>query len=312
MSVIIVKRLVLCNISQKNHIYFVVNIFTGAGVALITPFKNGNIDFESFDNLCYELLERGVKAFVVLGTTGEPQSLTPREKAKLVSRAVCIAKGRIPVVAGVSKNSTAAGIIEADVYSSIGADGLLVITPYCSKSTPDGLKEHYRRIKAASGLPIIAYNVPTRTGYDLDDEIAAELTEEGAIQGIKQASASVNKAVDFIRRSDYKCSVYSGEDSLTVPFRSIGAVGSISVLALVMPEVAEALFDLPIEKAGKLQVEIGDFVKTLFCEINPVPVKYLLSYLGKCENSFRLPLSPLSEEKRKKIEEEANKLLKIR
>ncbi len=288
-----------------------VNIFTGAGVALITPFKNGNVDFESFDKLCDELLLRGVKAFIVLGTTGEPQSLTPREKAKILSHAIALAKGRIPVIAGVSKNNTSAGITEADVYSSMGADGLLVITPYCSKSTEDGLLEHFRMIKAVSGLPIIAYNVPNRTGYNLSSKLVSILAKEGTIQGIKQANKDIQQSIDILYECAGKCSIYSGEDGLSVPLRSIGAVGSISVLALVMPEVADALFDLPLSRAGKLQVEINELVKLLFCEVNPVPVKYLLSELKKCENILRLPLSPLSKDNQSKLKKQATKLLDL-
>lgn len=284
------------------------NIYRGAGVALITPFKNGNIDFYSFDKLCIELIERGAKALIVLGTTGEPQSLSPREKAKLVSRAISNAKGRVPVIAGVSKNNTSAGITEADVYASIGADGLLVITPYCSKSTEDGLLEHFRMIKAVSGLPIIAYNVPNRTGYELTPELAGILTREGTICGIKQATSSLKHTVDILYETEGKCAVYSGEDSLNVPMRSVGAVGTISVLALAMPEVANALFELPIAKAGKLQVEIKKFVDLLFCEVNPVPIKYLLSVMGACENSFRLPLTPLKEVNANKLKAEAERL----
>lgn len=245
---------------------------------------------------------------IVLGTTGEPQSLSPREKAKLVSRAISNAKGRVPVIAGVSKNNTAAGITEADVYASIGADALLVITPFCSKSTENGILEHYRMIKSVSGLPIIAYNVPHRTGYNLTPELAGILSREGTICGIKQASSSLKETIDLISEADGHCSVYSGEDGLIVPMRSVGAVGAISVLALVMPEVVNALFELPIAKAGKLQVEIKKFVDLLFQEVNPVPIKYLLSLMGLCENTLRLPLSPIKEENARKIKAEAEKL----
>ena len=285
------------------------NIFSGTGVALITPFKNQEVDFESFDNYCRELLSRKVNAFVVLGSTGEPHSLNGREKAKLLAHAVQIAKNQIPVIAGVMKNSTLQAVAEADIFASLGADALLTITPYCSKSTPDGLKEHFRRVRQKSGLPVIAYDVPSRTGFELSAETTSDLFEEGSIQAVKFASGSVEKAIEIIGRTSFECPVYSGEDSLIVPLRSIGAKGSISVLAGVYPEIAESLFDLPFSKAGKLQAEIFKLVKLLFCEVNPVPLKYLLSTMGICENSFRLPLTPLSEEKSEKLLSEAKRLL---
>lgn len=285
------------------------NIFSGAGVALITPFKKQEVDFESFDNYCRELLSRKVKAFVVAGSTGEPHSLNGREKAKLLSCAKSIAKNQIPVIAGIMKSNTSQAVFEAETFASLGADALLTITPYCSKSTPDGLKEHFRLIRQKSGMPIILYDVPARTAVDLSAETICELFENGSIQAVKFASRSIEKAIDIIDKTNGECPVFSGEDALTVPLRSIGAKGSISVLAGVYPEIAESLFDLPFSKAGRLQREIAELVKLLFCEVNPVPVKYLLSTMGFCENSFRLPLTPLSKEKAEKLLQEANRLM---
>ena len=245
---------------------------------------------------------------IVLGTTGEPAALSPRERAKILSRAISNAKGRVPVIAGVSKNNTVAAITEADVFASIGADALLVITPYCSKATENGLLEHFRMIKSVCGLPIIAYNVPHRTGYELTPELAGILSREGTICGIKQASSSIKHTIDILSETENKCAIFSGEDNLIVPMRSVGAVGAISVLALVMPEVVNALFELPIAKAGKLQVEVKKFVDLLFEEVNPVPIKYLLSLMGVCENTLRLPLSPIKEENARKLKAEAEKL----
>ena len=287
-------------------------IFKGAGVAIVTPmFEDGSVNYDKLKEILEEQIASETDAIIICGTTGESATMSEKEHSEVIKFAVDTVAKRIPVIAGVSKNNTSAGITEADVYSSMGADGLLVITPYCSKSTEDGLLEHFRMIKAVSGLPIIAYNVPNRTGYNLSSKLVSILAKEGTIQGIKQANKDIQQSIDILYECAGKCSIYSGEDGLSVPLRSIGAVGSISVLALVMPEVADALFDLPLSRAGKLQVEINELVKLLFCEVNPVPVKYLLSELKKCENILRLPLSPLSKDNQSKLKKQATKLLDL-
>lgn len=281
------------------------NIFRGVGVALITPFKNGKVDYLSFHSLCDELISRGVNALIVLGSTQEPHSLSPSEKAKLVKDAVSISKGNVPVIAGILTPNTKSASLQASIYENVGVDGLLVIPPYCSKCTDDGLLEHFRSIKKESGLPIIAYNVPSRIGYSIKTSLLSTLFDEKTIQAVKHASTSVEQAIEYKKS---KIPLYVGNDDLTVPLRSIGADGTISVLALAIPEIVHSLLDLPITDAGRLQVEINSFVNALFSEVNPVGIKFLLSLLGKCQNELRLPLSTASLHTQEIIKNEATKI----
>ncbi len=281
------------------------NIFKGVGVALITPFKNSAVDYPFFNNLCDELIHRGVNALIVLGSTAEPHSLTPSEKARLVKEAIHVAKERVPIIVGVTATNTKSAIMQASIYSTLNADGLLVIPPYCSKCTDEGLLDHFRLIKKESGLPIIAYNVPARTGYSIKSSLLSVLFDEKVIHGVKHASKSIEQAIEYKKAG---IDLYCGEDGLTVPLRSIGAVGTISVLALASPELIYSLFTLPIKEAGQLQVEINDLINALFSDVNPVGIKYLLSLLGKCQNELRLPLSVASEKVRDAIKQTAVKI----
>lgn len=286
-------------------IAYSVNIFRGVGVALITPFKNGNVDHLSFNRLCDELISRGVDALIVLGSTQETHSLSPAEKVKLLKDAVGISKGNVPVISGVLASNTKTASIQASIYENVGVDALLVIPPYCSKCTDDGLLEHFRSIKKLSGLPIIAYNVPSRIGYSIKPSLLSILFDEKTIQAVKHASNSVEQAIEYKRSG---ISLYVGNDDLTVPLRSIGAVGTISVLALAVPDIVHSLLNLPITDAGRLQVEINGFINALFSEVNPVGIKYLLSILGKCQNELRSPLSPASTHTQEIIRSEAIKI----
>lgn len=280
-------------------------IFNGVGVALITPFKNGAVDYPSFNNLCDELIHRGVDALVVLGSTAEPHSLTSSEKVRLVKEAIRVSNGKVPIIVGVTATNTKTAIMQASIYSTLNADGLLVIPPYCSKCTDEGLLQNFRLIKKESELPIIAYNVPSRTGYSIKPSLLSTLFDQKIIQGVKHASQSLEQAIEYRKAG---IDLYAGEDSLTVPLRSIGAVGTISVLALAYPELVNSLFTLPIEDAGRLQVEINNLINALFSEINPVGIKYLLSLLEKCQNELRLPLTVASEHISKMIKKEAIKI----
>lgn len=281
------------------------SIFNGVGVALITPFKNGAVDYLSFNNLCDESIHRGANALVVLGSTAEPHSLSPSEKARLLKEAIRVSNGKVPTIAGVTATNTKSAIMQASIYTNLNADGLLVIPPYCSKCTDLGLLKHFRLIKKESGLPIIAYNVPSRTGYSIKPSLLSTLFDEKTIQGVKHASNSVEQAIEYRKTG---IDLYAGEDGLTVPLRSVGAVGTISVLALASPELINSLFTLPIEDAGQLQVEINNLINALFSEVNPVGIKYLLSLLGKCQNELRLPLTIARENVREAIKQTAVKI----
>jgi len=282
-------------------------IFDGLGVALITPFRNGKVDFKNFENIVGELIDRDVDALIVCGSTGEPHSLTQKEKHELVACAVKTAKGKVPVIAGINQTLTEYAVQEGKTLFEAGADAFLAITPYCAKCTKSGLVMHYRQISKI-GLPVIAYNVPSRTGYDMSADSLKELIDQNLICGIKQASATMRSTMEYLKVLDGKGFLYSGEDDLCVSMRALGAVGVISVAGLVIPEAMKAIFNLPIENAGKLQLELNGFINSLFCDVNPVPVKFALSYLGKCENSFRLPLTPLDEDGKQRIIEQGKRI----
>ncbi|MBQ7653318.1 MAG: 4-hydroxy-tetrahydrodipicolinate synthase [Clostridia bacterium] len=282
------------------------DIFTGVGVAMITPFKNGEVDSDAFASLASELIDRDVDALIVGGSTGEPHSLTDEEKAMLVRLAVKVAKGRVPVIAGVNQACTVEAVRESRVFLEAGADALLVLTPYCAKCTSEGCYLHYKAVKE-TGLPVIAYNVPSRTGYDLPASVLKRLADENIITGVKQASPVIRSAMEYVNALNGKA-LYSGEDDLTFTFRSLGGVGVISVAALVIPEAIKALFLLDEKNAAKLQLELNGFINALFSEINPVPVKFMLSRLRKCENSLRLPLTPLSKENEERLLFHAEKI----
>ena len=275
-------------------------VFDGVGVAMITPFKNGEVDMASFSALADEMIARDADALVIGGSTGEPHSLSLSEKVDLIKTAVKIAKGRVPVIGGINQTSTRDAVIEGKALFEGGADAFLAITPYCSKCTDEGCFIHYSKIKEI-GLPIIAYNVPSRTGYDMPSEVVGRLAQNDVICGIKQASATMRTTMEYVSALKGNGHLYSGEDDLTFSMRALGGVGVISVAALAIPEAIKALFVLEYEKAAELQLQLNGFINSLFSEVNPVPVKYFLSVLRKCENELRCPLTPLKEENRERL-----------
>ena len=271
-------------------------IFTGSAVAIVTPFKDGGVDFETLGELLDFQLENGTDAVVVCGTTGEASAMTYQERSEAVAFCVRHVGGRVPVIAGAGSNSTENAVTLSREAERRGADALLVVTPYYNKATQAGLLRHYRTIADAVSLPIILYNVPSRTGVSVAPETYAALAEHPNIAGVKEASGNLGN----IQRTRSLCpkdfTIWSGNDDETVPICALGGKGVISVAANILPAEMHRLTQLCLKNdfaaAGELQVHLKDFCDAMFCEVNPIPVKTALSLLGWRVGALRSPMCP--------------------
>lgn len=289
------------------------SLFKGVGVALVTPFaKNGKVDLNVLDKLLTHVIDGGANALFACGTTGEPSTMTKEERETVISVCMKKADGRIPVFAGSGANNTAEAIEFSQRCQALGADGLLVVTPYYNKCTQNGAYLHYKAISDAVDIPIIAYNVPTRTGFNLLPETILRISGLKNVKAIKEASGDIDQLLEVARLLDGKCDYYSGDDSLTVPAMSIGAQGVISVAANVIPDRMRKITDLcfggDYVSASKLGFEINPFVKKLFCEVNPIPCKKALCLMGIDVGAPRLPLTELEEAHTQELIAEMKKL----
>ena len=271
-------------------------IFTGSAVAIVTPFKDGGVDFETLGELLDFQLENGTDAVVVCGTTGEASAMTYQERSEAVAFCVRLVGVRVPVIAGSGSNSTENAVTLSREAERRGADALLVVTPYYNKATQAGLIRHYRTIADAVSLPIILYNVPSRTGVSVAPETYAALAEHPNIAGVKEASGNLGN----IQRTRSLCpkdfTIWSGNDDETVPICALGGKGVISVAANILPAEMHRLTQLCLKNdfaaAGELQVHLKDFCDAMFCEVNPIPVKTALSLLGWRVGALRSPMCP--------------------
>ena len=275
------------------------SIFKGSIVALITPFrKNGSIDHGLVRELVEWHIASGTSAIVPCATTGESPTLTHDEHDEVIATVVKAVNKRIPVLAGCGSNCTEESLRLIKHAESVGADGALVITPYYNKPTQAGMMAHYESLANATKLPIVIYNVPGRTGVNIKPETVAKLAKIENIVGIKEASGNVDQASEIMRLTDLD--VLSGEDSLNFPLMAIGAVGVISVVANVVPDLVAKLADAAMkgdmEEGRRLHKMLFPLSKALFAETNPCPVKAAMAMLGKCENVLRLPLVPVRKE----------------
>lgn len=289
-------------------------IFKGSATALITPFTENGVDLNAYEKLLNFQISNGTDALVVLGTTGEPATMTAKEKEEVMRLAVKTAKGKIPVIIGTGANSTAVAVENSVMAEKIGADAVLVVTPYYNKATQDGLIAHYSEIAKHISLDIIAYNVPGRTGVNLLPKTFARLAEIKNIAAIKEASGNMEQIEEVIRLTEGKADVYSGDDSLTVPTLAMGGLGVISVASNVIPkyvsDMCKAFFDGDIKTSAKMQRNMLPFVKALFMEVNPIPVKKMAETLGICQKYIRLPLTEMTEENTKVLINAYNELIK--
>ena len=274
-------------------------VFTGAATAIITPFKNGEIDYESYERLVEWQIESGISAIVVAGTTGEGSTLTDKEHKDIIKFTVDKVNGRVPVIAGTGSNDTAYAIELTKFACEAGADAMLVVSPYYNKATQKGLIASFSAIADASTKPIILYNVPSRTGCNILPETVAVLAEHPNIVGIKEASGNLSQIAKLAHLTKGKLDIYSGNDDQIVPVMSLGGKGVISVLSNLMPkETNDICLDYlngDLEKALDAQLEFLPLVDALFSEVNPIPVKAAMAAMGFGENSLRLPLTPMEE-----------------
>lgn len=288
------------------------SVFTGAGVALVTPMKNNLVDYDALEKLIEFQIENLTDAIVVCGTTGEAPTLEDNEHLDVIEFCVQKVNKRIPVIAGTGSNNTAHAIMMNKEAEKRGADGLLWVSPYYNKATQNGLVEHYTELAKSTSLPAILYNVPSRTGVNILPETIEKLADIENIVAVKEASGKVEQAVEIIKRCGDKIDVYSGNDDITVPIMSIGGKGVISVLSNILPKETHLMCKFALEgdfkTAGDMQVKYYDLIKLLFKEVNPIPVKAALNLMGIIEKDIRLPLVPMSENNLNLLKEEMKKV----
>ncbi|MBO4429443.1 MAG: 4-hydroxy-tetrahydrodipicolinate synthase [Clostridia bacterium] len=287
-------------------------IFRGAATALITPFSDGKVDFDSFGRIIDAQIKAGIDALVVCGTTGEAATMTDAEQAETIAFAVKKADGKVPVIAGAGSNDTEHALSLCRAAEAAGADALLVVTPYYNKTSQKGLIASYTYIADRVKKPLILYNVPSRTGVNIEPATYAALADHPNIAAIKEANGNFSKIAQTTALVGDKLAVYSGNDDMTVPMMSLGASGVISVLSNVMPaethEMCEKFFSGDVKGSAKMQLEYLPLINALFSDVNPVPVKEAMAMLGYCEASFRLPLVGLDEAKKAALASEMAKL----
>ncbi|MDD5087624.1 MAG: 4-hydroxy-tetrahydrodipicolinate synthase [bacterium] len=280
------------------------NVYHGVWVALVTPFKNHHVDETAFQTLVSDLATRGVRGFIPLGTTGEASTLTSEERRRVIR--LCIeAAGDISVAPGCGTNNTETTIQNCREAAELGAAGALVITPYYTKPTQEGLLAHFRAVAAATELPLILYNVPGRTGVNMLPETVEKLADLHNVDGMKEASGNLVQIADLCARVEGRMNVLSGDDGLTLPVLSVGGEGVVSVVANLEPEPLVEMVDIFWKdnpyRALPLHRRIAPLANALFLETNPAPIKCALWMDGKIQNELRLPLVPVKPDTREKI-----------
>ena len=282
--------------------------FTGCGTAIVTPMRDGGVDFDAVARLIEYQMENGVAAIIPCGTTGEAPTLSGEEKKRVISFTIRRVDGRIPVIAGCGSPSTEYAAEYAADAEKAGADGVLVVTPYYNKATDQGIYFHYKTIADQVKIPVIAYNVPSRTGLCISESSYELLCTIPNLCGIKEASANVGYAERIAVAYGRQLGVYSGCDELTAPIYAVGGCGVVSVLSNIMPEAMVRLCDLcargRLQDAAALQQELYPMIRALFSEVSPIPVKTALSLMGLCSDEMRLPLCPMRREARDRLERE--------
>lgn len=281
------------------------NIFKGVGTALVTPFTDDGVNFEELKKLIEFQIQEGADSLIICGTTGESSTMTIAEKKNVIEFAVKIADKRIPIIAGTGGNNTAEAISMSQYAESVGVDGLLVVTPYYNKTTQAGLIAHYTAIANSTKLPIILYNVPSRTGLNIEPETCLALSKVENIVAVKEASGNISQIAKIAALCKDNLSIYSGNDDQVVPILSLGGIGVISVVANLYPKLMHDMvmnyLNGNIQKACAAQLDSLELCDALFCEVNPIPVKYALQYIGYKCGKPRLPLIELSDIGKEKV-----------
>ncbi len=283
-------------------------VFTGAGVAIVTPMKaDGNVDYEQFGKLIDFQIENGTDAIIVCGTTGEASTLTHEEHLDTIRYCVEKVAKRIPVIAGTGSNCTETAVYLSTEAEKYGVDGLLLVSPYYNKATQNGLYAHFKTVADAVKVPILLYNVPSRTGCNILPETVVRLCRDTEnIVGVKEASGNISQIAHLAAIAEGKVDIYSGNDDQIVPIMALGGVGVISVLSNVAPrqthEICQKFLDGDVAGSRKLQLEALELCNALFCEVNPIPVKKALNLMGMQVGPLRMPLTEMEESNAKRLE----------
>ncbi|MHC1722306.1 MAG: 4-hydroxy-tetrahydrodipicolinate synthase [Aminipila sp.] len=269
-------------------------LFTGAAVALVTPFKKGNIDFDTLKKLIDWQISEGIDAIVSCGTTGEASTLSDEEHIETVRFTVEHTHGRVPVIAGAGSNDTKHAIWMSQQLEKVGIDGLLLVTPYYNKCSQKGLVNHYKAIADSVNLPCILYSVQSRTGVNITPATVSELCTHPNIVGIKEASGNISQVVEIAKYVSPDFALYSGNDDMIVPLLSMGGIGVISTVANIIPkdthEMITAYLENQPNKAREMQLRMKSLIDAMFIEVNPIPVKAALNMMGMIEREYRMPL----------------------
>lgn len=280
-------------------------LFTGCGTALVTPFRDGEVDLNAFRALIRRQLDARIDALIVCATTGEAPTLRADERVALIRSAVELAARQVPVIVGAGSNNTAHAIKLTREAEALGADGALVVTPYYNKATQAGLVAHYTAVADAVHIPVIIYNVPARTGLSCTAGTYAALARHPNIVGVKEASGSFALMQDALSRCGEGFAVWSGNDEDTAALLTLGGAGVISTAANLIPgemrELTHLALSGSLHKAGVLQLRMVELLRALFCEVNPIPIKTALARLGLCAEEFRLPLCAITDEHRAQL-----------
>lgn len=282
-------------------------LFKGCGTAISTPFNEDGVNLKEFARLVEDQIENQVDALIVCGTTGESATMTEEERLQTIECAVKTSNGRVPIIAGTGSNNTKAVIEMNKKVEKLGVDGVLIVTPYYNKTTQKGLIEHYKIIAENTSLPIILYNVPSRTGVNILPVTCFELSKIENIVAIKEASGDLSQIAMIANLCRENLTIYSGNDDQIIPILSLGGMGVISVLSNIKPRythnMCEEFFKGNVKEATKMQLDAIDLIKALFSEVNPIPVKAGLNMIGYDFGIPRLPLIEMSEEGKRKLKE---------
>lgn len=280
-------------------------LFTGACTALVTPFLGDQVNYPMMEQLLRRQIDAGIEAVVLCGTTGESPTLSDTEKLEIFTRAKRYVGNACKIIAGTGSNSTSHTVQLSKSAEACGVDGLLVVTPYYNKATPDGLLTHYVAVAQAVDIPVIVYNVPTRTGVDIPISVYHQLSHIPNINGAKESSGDIVKSTKILRSCEDELILWSGNDDMIVPMMSLGAKGVISVLANVLPAETQILCRAALagdfDTAAALQIKFQPLIEALFSEVNPIPVKEAMKIIGFDCGGCRLPLTEVSEETKKKL-----------
>lgn len=280
-------------------------LFTGACTALVTPFLNGKVNYPMLEQLLRRQIDAAIRAVVICGTTGESPTLSDEEKLEMFRRAKKYAGDRCMIIAGTGSNCTEHSVALSRSAEAVGADALLVVSPYYNKATPEGLTAHYSAIASSVHIPVVIYNVPSRTGVDIPVSVYRCLSQLPNIAGVKEASTDISKIAKIRAACPKEFAVWSGNDDQAVAVMSLGGAGVISVLSNVMPVqtqlMAQAALDGDFDTAADLQLQLLPLIQLLFCEVNPIPVKAAMKLIGYDCGECRLPLTPMTRENLEKL-----------